>query len=161
MKNIDVGQTITVLANIGVIVGIAFLAVEIHQSTSVQESQMRFNQNERSTETVEEVLRNPELRTALLKRKNAEPRSPEEELLLEYYALRIFSSIHWIHGEIRRGRMPSDVLDVVQTALSTGPGLSGEDRSFYSDYWRLADKSQFDAEFVRWMEVILDLEDDE
>ena len=155
MKQGDIGQAIGILANIGVIVGIGFLAMEVRQSTAIQESQMRFDQNERSTETVEEVLRNPELRNALLKRENEEPRSPEDELILEYYALRIFSSIGWIYGEIERGTMPSDVLDVLQSALHTGPGLTGKDRSFYSEYWGLADKSQFDAEFVSWMDTNL------
>jgi hypothetical protein len=32
MKKIDLGQTITILANIGVIVGIGFLAIEIQQT---------------------------------------------------------------------------------------------------------------------------------
>ena len=34
MKKIDVGQTMTILANLGVIIGIAFLAVEINQNNS-------------------------------------------------------------------------------------------------------------------------------
>jgi len=41
MKKIDVGQTITVLANIGVIVGIVFLAVQISQSNRLARLQMR------------------------------------------------------------------------------------------------------------------------
>ena len=33
MKKIDLGQTITILANVGVITGIAFLGIEINQNT--------------------------------------------------------------------------------------------------------------------------------
>jgi len=33
MKNINYGQTISVLANLGVIAGILFLAIEIRQNT--------------------------------------------------------------------------------------------------------------------------------
>jgi hypothetical protein len=40
MKKIDLGQTIQMLANIGVIAGIAFLAVEISQNTGMLEAQM-------------------------------------------------------------------------------------------------------------------------
>ena len=54
---IDLGQTIGILANAGVIAGIAFLALEIQQNTAVQEAQMRFDQNERQTEVIEEILR--------------------------------------------------------------------------------------------------------
>jgi len=37
MKKIDLGQTISTLANIGVIAGIAFLAIEIQQNTAAVE----------------------------------------------------------------------------------------------------------------------------
>jgi hypothetical protein len=37
MKKIDFGQTITIIANIGVIAGIAFLAIEIQQNTAAVE----------------------------------------------------------------------------------------------------------------------------
>jgi len=39
MKKIDLGQTVSILANIGVIAGIIFLAVEIRQNTSAVRSQ--------------------------------------------------------------------------------------------------------------------------
>ena len=38
MRNIDLGQTIGILANIGVIAGIVFLAYEIHQNTQAIQS---------------------------------------------------------------------------------------------------------------------------
>lgn len=47
MKKIDVGQTITILANIGVIAGIVFLAYEMRQNTQVarQEAYSSFTQS--------------------------------------------------------------------------------------------------------------------
>ena len=73
MLKIGLGQTIGILANAGVIAGIAFLALEIQQNTAVQESQMRYDQNERQIEVIEEIFRNADLRAALLKRINGEP----------------------------------------------------------------------------------------
>ena len=43
MKKIDLGQTITILANIGVIAGIAFLALELRQNNNLLVSQARQN----------------------------------------------------------------------------------------------------------------------
>jgi hypothetical protein len=43
MKKIDLGQTITILANIGVILGIVFLAVELSQNNEELASQTRAN----------------------------------------------------------------------------------------------------------------------
>ena len=35
MKKLDLGQTMTILANVGVIVGISFLAVELRQNNDM------------------------------------------------------------------------------------------------------------------------------
>jgi hypothetical protein len=41
MKKIDLGQTITILANVGVITGIAFLAAELRQNNEMMRAQTR------------------------------------------------------------------------------------------------------------------------
>ena len=161
MKKINLGLTISILANVGVIFGIGFLAVEIQQSTLVQESQMRFSQSERQTEVIEEVMRNQELRTALTKRENGELLTQDQDRVLEYFALRVFLSFQWIYGEVRREAMPSDVLERLHAGYRTGPGLSSNDKSFYSDYWARAEKSRFDAEFIGWMDAGLPIEGDD
>lgn len=43
MKKIDLGQTIGILANLGVVAGIVFLAIEIGQNNAQLSSQSRFN----------------------------------------------------------------------------------------------------------------------
>ena len=43
LKKIDLGQTITILANLGVIAGIVFLAFELRQNNSLLETQIRSN----------------------------------------------------------------------------------------------------------------------
>ena len=65
MKKIDLGQAISMFANIGVIAGIVFLAFEIRQNTEALETEMRFYQNERQTEVIEGVFRNPHLVAAV------------------------------------------------------------------------------------------------
>jgi len=47
MKKIDPGQVITILANVGVIAGIAFLAIEINQSNQLARSQTRSDISDR------------------------------------------------------------------------------------------------------------------
>lgn len=41
MKKIDLGQTIQILANVGVIAGIVFLAIELQQNNELQRSSSR------------------------------------------------------------------------------------------------------------------------
>ncbi len=43
MKKIDLGQTITILANVGVVAGIVFLAVELRQNNEFMAADARFN----------------------------------------------------------------------------------------------------------------------
>jgi hypothetical protein len=45
MKKIDIGQTITVLANVGVIAGIIFLGFELQQNNALMESEARRNRS--------------------------------------------------------------------------------------------------------------------
>jgi len=44
MKNLNLGQTITILANVGVIAGIVFLAIEVRQNQSTLEEANAMNQ---------------------------------------------------------------------------------------------------------------------
>ena len=51
MKKIDLGQTITILANIGVIAGIGFLALEVHQNNELMSAEARRSRTESSVIT--------------------------------------------------------------------------------------------------------------
>jgi hypothetical protein len=43
MKQIDLGQSITILASLGVIAGIVFLGLELRQNNELMEAEARFN----------------------------------------------------------------------------------------------------------------------
>ena len=43
MKKIDLGQTITILANVGVIAGIVFLAIELRQNNEYMAANARYD----------------------------------------------------------------------------------------------------------------------
>jgi hypothetical protein len=55
MKKLDFGRTINTLANIGVIVGIAFLVVEIKQNTAMMQAQMTEDRAETAMEQAESL----------------------------------------------------------------------------------------------------------
>jgi len=42
LKKIELGQTITILANFGVIAGIVFLGIELQQNNDLMEAQARY-----------------------------------------------------------------------------------------------------------------------
>ena len=61
MKKLDLGQSIGILANVGVIAGIAFLAVEIHQNNELLEEQARYGMLENQKASTYFITQTPEL----------------------------------------------------------------------------------------------------
>jgi hypothetical protein len=45
MKKIDLGQTVQILANLGVIAGIVFLGIELQQNNALLGAQARFGES--------------------------------------------------------------------------------------------------------------------
>ena len=84
MKKVDLGQTISILANLGVIAGIVFLAVELRQNNSLMAAQARFNQLSAQAETHIILAENPDLAWALVRANNNEELTPGEEASLQY-----------------------------------------------------------------------------
>jgi hypothetical protein len=150
MKKIDVGQTITILANIGVIAGIGFLAIEIQQNTETLEMEMRFNQSERQTEVIEELIRNPHLAAAVAKAVNEEELTREEDLMLSALALRVFSSWSWQYDELQRGNIR--VLNATEWRRVVHRwALGGYNYPLFANYWDSV-KAAVSPGFRQWME---------
>ncbi|HEY5622260.1 MAG TPA: hypothetical protein VIV14_00770 [Gammaproteobacteria bacterium] len=150
MKKLDLGQITQTLANIGVIAGIIFLALEIRQNTASSEAQLRFSQSERMTEAFEELFRNDELGEAFLAYLEGRPLTELQDLKLAAYAQRIFVSWQWLYGEWRRTGTADFSLEF-RRAFHTGPTMD-HDNALYHDYWARINKVTFDPEFVVWME---------
>jgi hypothetical protein len=70
MKKIDVGQFIAILANLGVLAGIAFLAVELRQSNELISAEARFNMLATRTEPYTLQITERDLPEILVKDRN-------------------------------------------------------------------------------------------
>ena len=150
MKKIDLGAAIAVLANLGVIAGIVVLAIELQQNTDLLRTEMRFSQNERVTEVVEEFFRNAPLTGAYLKFANEQPISPQEDLMLSTVVQRILISWNWIHGEVQRGSMEQTAMRNFRRLFYAYPA-GGMETPFISHYWPYFVDSM-SPEFRQWME---------
>ena len=65
MRKIDFSQTFHILANIGVIAGIAFLAFELRQNNDLLEAEARARRTEIRISGADLISSNPELNRAL------------------------------------------------------------------------------------------------
>ena len=112
MKKIDLGQTISVFANIGVIVGIVFLAVEISQNNEALKTQARLERESVRRNSYERWLQNPDLIRAEVKVQADEPLSPEEELLLWHLNAAIFNDTYMIYQQVQDGLLEESAIPV-------------------------------------------------
>ena len=145
--NVDAANRwITLVANVGVIAGIVFLAFEIRQNNellSVQASYTQFNiVRERRARLIENVGGLADLVTRQI---NEEELSETDVRRLLLHWLDIVDSWEWQYKENRTGRLPDDVLNIEdwQIGLRLYPGLREQ-------YERT--KPRRDQDFLRFME---------
>ncbi len=102
MKKIDLGQMITVLANVGVLAGIIFVAYEIRQSNRIAIGTTSYELNRNFADINELYITNPDLLSLAveLHDENFVPKDAQERERAEAYARRILNN--WIAIEDAR-----------------------------------------------------------
>ena len=148
MKKIDLGQTITILANVGVITGIVFLAVELNQNNALLESEARATRVQIRSDGWNRMAENPEIVALLVKDRRGEALSEEEELRLNAFWMTTLYMNQWQHEELTGstewiaplGRNFATYGSLRRTWQGTGTGA------------RSAGKDNFSADFVRVMD---------
>ena len=148
MKKIDLGQTITILANIGVIAGIVFLGFELRQNNELLEAQTQAERFDRAAGFAEEIMGNPALAAIIEKAENNEEITGAEEVLLRAMALRTFRQLEWNFREQEAGRFdPPLQLEVYREGFQ-GRGIF---RWPLGEYWASMDEF-FAPDFVQFVE---------
>jgi hypothetical protein len=97
MKREQIVRSISVLANIGVLAGIVFLAIEIRQNTSAQYAESRQAALSASREEILLTMQDPGLILALA---NSDPLTPEENVRIDGFLY--FLQRHGARRELRR-----------------------------------------------------------
>jgi len=100
MKKIDLGQTVSILANLGVIAGIAFLAAELRQNNALMAAEARSNRVVIMTQTWDMLAQDPILVPLLLKDRNGERLSGEDEFRLSAFWMRVLLQTQWSYLEL-------------------------------------------------------------
>jgi hypothetical protein len=112
MKKIDLGQVIQVVANLGVVAGIIFLALEIRQNSDLLSSQTRFNnlQNQMSLATM--LVEDGELTELVARVMDGETISRAESLRLRQMVIMVLNTWEYEYREFEDGRLARDELKV-------------------------------------------------
>jgi len=137
---------ITVLANLGVIMGIAFLALELQQNNELLASEGRINRTSQVRETWRSILDYPELAEFFVKDRNGEVLTDVEELLLNAFWMSTLIGIQWQFEE----GITVQLNGLTRNAQSYGSlrrTWQGTDVGA-----RSAGRDNFDQDFVQYLE---------
>jgi hypothetical protein len=117
MNKIDLGQAIGILANLGVIAGIAFLAIEISQNTAMMEAQMDQGRAELAAANSQAVFNSDYLPEILVHIDEGRVLSAEQMYRYRAY-LRNFHRVQDNYlSQIQRGLLDQDVEAAIRGAV--------------------------------------------
>jgi len=145
MNKIDVGQTIAILANIGVIAGIVFLAVELDQNSDLLEMQARSTLiGTKISQQMPVIANEGQLAEIWVKYDNDETLSQSEMFQLRVMRNMTLETYAAIYREVTLGLLSERDIPIRQWAstLQSRP---------MRDYWNDAKVDQ-DPEFVQFVE---------
>ena len=142
MSKIDLGQTIGILGNIGVIAGIVFLGLELAQNNEYAATEIRATRYHIALEAFTILAENTELAATMLKDRDHEKLTELESLQLRTWWLRVLLTNQWAHSEM--------------AVADTGPfmamqRINNEHYPAYRQAWE-ARRSYFEPDFVQFME---------
>ena len=100
MKKIDLGQAIAILANLGVIAGIIFLALELHQNNEFLEQQQRYTFLQNVTDFTEFSV-DADIARLLVRSDNAAPLSKVDSWRRCQIAFGLFFRWQWEFENLR------------------------------------------------------------
>lgn len=105
MKKIDFGETITIVANLGVIAGILFLAIELQQNNRLLDAQVSYNLLMHRTAMKNETYLNPEVAAFRFKVASDEELSPIEQFRLNARRESSLLGYEWEYLQYRSGNL--------------------------------------------------------
>jgi len=149
MKKIDFGQTIQILANVGVIAGLIFLAIEIAQNNELLQAEARRSQLDAWVNDYSGIVDNADVSRIVfaMNLNNGEGLSDEDKWRYSWWVRRMLNRWEWEYSEVTRGYLDMGDLNVVGwSARLANPAF----RAVWDEY-----RDARDPEFVQFVEANL------
>ena len=148
MKKLDLGQSVGILANLGVIAGIVFLGVELRQNNQLLTAEARTTRMEIRREASNRYLENPDLVPLVLKSQRGEALTDEESFLLQSIMFNLLVIFQYTFVEIQEGLIDEEEVPVTVVGWR---GLFHNQYPALRDFWEMR-KLVFRQDFVDWFE---------
>lgn len=146
MERPNLAQAIQILANIGVIAGILFLAIELRQNNEVLNAQARLQRAQTRIDGMTETLGNPDLiRARAADARRAELTAEQRQLLQASWEI-LLTRWQYLHGELEAGLIDIDDIPVAswRRTMSTYPS--------FAEAWQQTKNIAFRKDFAEWMD---------
>ncbi len=153
MKMDNVNTWLTLAANMGVIAGIVFLAVELQQNSEMLSAQARYSRQEiRLADTVLPI-NNENYASALIKYSKGQDLSEYEDLLIRRGMDVTLANWQFVYTEYKQGLIEASELPISSwQSYFNNEKRSNEDYwPDLTDYWE-SEKNNFDSDYVSWMD---------
>ena len=152
MKNIDLGRTLNTLANVGVIAGIIFLAVELNQNNELLELEAEATRTQIFLDGWERIASDPALVALMLKDRKNEVLTDAEEMQLNAYWMGYFLRGKWTYENIssEQDQRAASLRRVYQAYGAMRRAWEGGGGGSVA-----AGKDNFPPEFVAYVEKII------
>jgi hypothetical protein len=128
LKKLNVGQAITIVANLGVIAGIVFLSLEISQANRIAVHDARIDLAQRNYELQMSILENPEVSELMVKlMSNDDALTPQEKIQASGYATLLVVFAATINAALEDGLLTDAALGrhigAVRNNIRRTPGI--------------------------------------
>ena len=118
MKKIDLGQAITILANVGVIAGILFLAIELQQNNDLLSAQARAARIELKTDFEGSLYQNAELAEIIARAHANDELTEAEEIRLLWLGRRMLTSFQYVYNEYQQGMIEEGAISTAEWRIA-------------------------------------------
>ena len=128
MKRLDFGQTVSVVANLGVIAGIVFLGVELSQNNELMRAQSEYNYLQVRMGSRQGIIEDRDIAAFWASRRANEPLDEIDRLRLHTHIEATILVWQWEFGQLVDGNRPetrSDVAARWRSSVTQAGGFSG------------------------------------
>jgi hypothetical protein len=139
MRKFDSNQLAATLANIGVIIGLVFLVLEIQQSNKIATATTEIEIRSLFSELNEALYAVPEVNELLVKAQNPDAKLTEQEKIRAHgFVLRLSNAWQAVEVAYMNDMLPTDTFSVIEddvrTVLTAYPALAPFFRQMIEDY---------------------------
>ena len=145
MKKIDLGQTITILANIGVIAGIVFLGIELQQNNALLAAESRAVSFASRMNMRGKAL-DPQIAELIVRASQNADLTPAERVQLSTLHLMQLEQWEWAYEEAELGEGQRPDPDQIRGLFAIFPGIN--------EYWQES-KQGHPPGFRQWIDEAL------